>query len=229
MQKEIFSYNFNDPKLLEEALTHPSVDGDNKAKSKSAKFNYERLEFLGDSVLGICIAEMLYKLYPNDNEGELHARHSSLICGEMISKISRESGMEKLLITGKSFLKEDIQDSILEDVMESVLGAIYLDGGLNEAKKITNRLWLDYAKNQSSKVSMLKDPKMALQEWTQSKKQPLPKYILKSQTGPDHDPLFTIEVVVENLPASLAQGKSRKNAEQNAARNMLEYIEKNKS
>ncbi len=214
--QETLDYRFDDEKLLELALSHPSLSGRKEG-------NNQRLEFLGDAVLGLCVAELLYKMYPDEAEGPLAKRQAALICGEQLSKIAKDIGLDKklLLSTGEEDLGGRENKSNLEDACEALIGAIYLDAGLGAAREFIMRYWEKPAREMQEAP---KDPKTALQEWAQGKGLPLPLYEVVAQSGPSHAPNFTVQVSVEGLEPAKAEASSKKAAEREAANLLLESI-----
>ncbi|APR99186.1 ribonuclease III [Wolbachia endosymbiont of Folsomia candida] len=218
---KITNYKFTNEAILEEALTHPSV---NKRNSENQITSYERLEFLGDSVLNMVVSAMLFKLFPEEQEGALAKRKTDLVCGSTIANVAKEIELSDLIIMnnsercngGKCNLKN------LENALEALIGAIYIDGGFENVEKFITEHWEKLAKNT---LTPPQDPKTSLQEWTQKSKLPLPKYDLIKQTGPAHSPEFTISVYIESHGKVSACAPSKKVAEQKAAELMLEKIE----
>ncbi len=204
-------HRFSDAKLLWQALTHPSNAG---------QPSYQRLEFLGDSVLGLLVAEMLYGFYPNEAEGSLAKRHSALVCGPVLAEVAAEIGLGEALRLGQS---EEMTDgrrnaSNLEDACEALIGAIYLDGGLEAARAFVQSRWKLRARTTPAPP---RDAKTTLQEWAQAKSLPLPEYAMVGQSGPAHAPVFTVEVRVRKCEPQQGQGTNKRTAEQAAAKAML--------
>ena len=215
LQKKL-GHQFNDTSLLIQALTHRSAKG---------KHN-ERLEFLGDSILSFVIAELLYSKFPKANEGELTRMRSNLVRGVTLSEIARRFGLGQYLILGPGELKSGghRRDSILEDVIEALIGAIYLDTGLDAAKAVI-LTWLENEIAQVNPQSQHKDPKTRLQEYLQGRKHTLPHYEVINTTGQSHNQEFTVKCVVEELSLEVvSKGTSRRKAEQAAALKILESI-----
>ena len=176
--------------MLERALTHASVRG-----GKTERSDNERLEFIGDRVLGLAIAEILNKQYPDASEGELARRYNRLVRGEACAKVSRAIGLGVHLILSESEADSGGREktTILADAAEALLGAVFLDGGFEKARTVVRKLWQD----QSEPVpEVAVDAKSALQEWAQGQGLALPKYIVVSRKGPDHAPHFTAEVTI---------------------------------
>jgi ribonuclease-3 len=211
--EERIGYHFTDTSLLQEALTHPSLSHNQKGTDV---VNYERLEFLGDAVLGMLIAEMLCEFFPDEREGPLAKRHSWLVKGETLTQIGESIAIGNALqmTTGEAQTGGRNTASNLEDAVEALIGAIYLDGGIIAAKEFISRYWSDLAKNGGEPP---KDSKTALQEWVQAQGFPLPEYQLVASEGPDHAPIFTISLAVKNHKPLQAQGSTRKKAEKAVA------------
>ncbi|WP_265015464.1 ribonuclease III [Wolbachia endosymbiont (group B) of Camptogramma bilineatum] len=222
---KVINYQFTDHAILEEALTHPSV---NKRNSEDQIVSYERLEFFGDSILNMVVSAMLFKMFPEEKEGALAKRKTDLVCGSTIANVAKEIELGNFIIMnnsercngGKCNLKN------LENSLEALIGAIYIDGGLESVEKFIIRHWEKLAKDI---LDPPQDPKTSLQEWTQKNKLPLPEYELVKQTGPAHNPEFTISIFIENYGKVSACASSKKIAEQKAAELMLEKIRKNDS
>jgi len=207
-------YEFKDKQLLALALSHPSL-------GKTA--SNQRLEFLGDAVLGLVIAEMLYQLYPNEQEGELARRLAALVRGETLTAIANEISLGSAMQMSVSEASSGGRSaaSNLEDALEALIGALYLDGGLEAAKEFIAPHWHERA---STLTSAPKDAKTALQEWAQARSLAVPTYTVLEQTGPAHAPSFTIEVTVEGHAPQKAAAASKRAAEQLAAAKLLETL-----
>jgi len=215
LQKRI-GYEFCDVSLLVCALTHPSL---------GRQANNQRLEFLGDSVVGMVVAKIIYDLFPNEQEGELARRQASLVRSETLAAIAREIAIGEALNVALSEIQSGGRDSNsnLEDALEALVGAIYLDGGLTAVENFMLPRWIALAKNA---VSAPKDAKTALQEWAQGRGLPLPKYTLTATDGAAHAPIFTIAASVQGFTPASAQATSKRNAEQAAAAILLENLSK---
>ena len=218
-QKEIsklLDYQFKNNRLLEEALTHASA-------RKSSKVNNERLEFLGDRVLGLVIAEELLRKNPNSTEGEIATYYNSLVKKETCSFIAKEIGLENLLTLGKSVKRTNDRqkDKILGNAIEALIGAIFLDAGFEISKQLVLKVW-------RKQIDIVRDievhAKTALQELLQSKGQEPPTYKQISRTGPDHDPDFCVEVVLGSGLNAIGSGSTKRMAETKAAEQILEKI-----
>ncbi len=212
-------YKFKNVWLLERALTHSST---------GAEANYERLEFLGDRVVGLVIAHILWETYPDEAEGDLAKRHAALVQGKMLAKIAQ------LIKLGDAMQLSDAErasggaknENILADGIEGIIGALYIDGGLDPCTKVIKRLW-------GNSIHFMKeppqDPKTALQEWAQGRALPLPSYEVVSKDGPDHAPIFEIQVTVEGYPPGKCKGPSRREAEKEAAAILLAHLKEMES
>ncbi|HEY9013101.1 MAG TPA: ribonuclease III [Devosia sp.] len=209
-------YRFADPELLDRALTHSSSVSPGKRVEKS----YQRLEFLGDRVLGLVVADMLYRRLPKANEGELSRSLNALVRKETCAAIARELELGKEMHLGESEARTGgaNKEAILGDIAEAVIGAIYCDGGLGQAYEVVERLFgpqIEHAGNVRA------DPKTTLQEWAQSKGREPPLYTEVERKGPDHAPEFTISVQLSGYEPLAATGPSKKLAEHKAAERFL--------
>ena len=204
-------YKFENLSYLELALTHSS-----SGKEK----NNERLEFLGDRVLGLAISELLNGNFPDAPEGELARRFNRLVRKEMCAVVAEELNIGPHIIMGEGERDSggDKKPTILADACEALLGAVFLDSGYEQARELIYRVWS--TKLLGSDI-VPTDPKSSLQEWAQGKKFSLPKYVEISRDGPDHAPMFTTEVRIEGREAARGAGSSKRSSEQEAARNML--------
>jgi len=209
-------YQFENPDVLEEALTH---------RSKSGK-NNERLEYLGDSILGFLIAKRLFNLFPEATEGELSRSRSKLVKGDTLAKLAKTLNLGDYLLLGPGELKSGgyRRNSTLADAFEAVIGAIYLDGGMSCADDFVGRQFAELLEN-ISLDDTLKDPKTQLQEYLQARKQALPEYSVVATSGSDHAQIFRVQCVVVGLPSpTIGEGTSRRKAEQAAARRALDLF-----
>ena len=210
------SHRFKNVALLERALTHASVRG-----GKIERSDNERLEFIGDRVLGLAIAEMLNDQYPDASEGELARRYNRLVRGEACAKVSRAIGLGEHLILSDSEADSGGREkmTILADAAEAVLGAVFLDGGFDKSRAVVRKLW----QAQSEPVpEVAVDAKSALQEWAQGQGRALPKYTVVARKGPDHAPRFTAEVLISGCAPAQGEGASKRIAEQAAATALLQ-------
>jgi len=218
--EEIISYNFKNKKLLENALIHPSYITENKKKIINEVSDFERLEFLGDRVLGLAISSIIYQKFDKNNEGDLSKKLSYLVQKNFLYKISINLKIDRFLkFSSKKNNKMNV--SILSDSIESLIGALYLDGGFAIAKKFINSTWGPYLDVEDKNMQ---DPKTKLQELSQQKLKKLPEYNLIKKQGPSHSPTFTISLKVLNLKKILSSGSSIRDAEKNAASIALKII-----
>lgn len=213
--QERIGYSFKDEALLAKAVVHAS------AREQRRGDDNERLEFLGDRVLGLTIAELLYGHFPDASEGELARRFNRLVRRETCAEVAREMLLGQHLVLSPS---EQIAGgcdnvNILGDACEALLGAIFLDGGFRKARKLILGYWKPRLQQDEGPVTA--DPKTALQEWAQGHRLKLPRYVEVSRSGPDHDPLFVMEVLIERLEPQRGEGSSKRMAERNAAAAML--------
>jgi len=205
-----FGIKIDNLDLIEEALTHSSYSNEHNTK------NYERLEFLGDAVLQLITSEYFYRNF-DAKEGELSKIRASFVCESALAQYSKDVGIDKHIKVGNGQIK-NINDTIIADCFESVLGAIYLDKGFEVAKKYVLEVLSPHVNEHHI---FLGDYKSRLQEMVQTDKKSL-EYRLVSETGPSHDKTFVYEVVIDNIVYGKGIGKSKKEAEQEAAKNALE-------
>jgi ribonuclease-3 len=200
-----------DVALLHKALTHKSMGVD----------NYERLEFLGDRVLGAVIADWVFTAFPNEPEGKLTRRFHQLVSREICARVARRVGVPGVVKLGQQARADGGADSenILGDVMEALIGAVYLDRGMAAASRMIRDLW---DAEVSSTAEAPKHPKMRLQEWAAAYNHKTPVYSLLGRTGPHHSPRFRVELSIAGLPPVVAEGGSKQDAETAAARQFLE-------
>nr|WP_252736769.1 MULTISPECIES: ribonuclease III [unclassified Psychrosphaera] len=208
-------YQFNDESLLVQALTHRSFKGSHN----------ERLEFIGDSLLGMFVAEKLYFSFPKATEGELTRMRSQVVKGQTLAIVGKDLELSEWLRLGPGEMKSGgcRRESILEDAIEAIIGAVYLDSGLEECKTFVLNLVDKQLKNVDPN-SALKDPKTQLQEWLQSRKRALPIYEVEEVLGQAHNQKFKVSCTLDNGEVVLSSGTSRRKAEQGAARLALEVI-----
>ena len=209
-------YKFADPELLDRALTHSSAI----APARRVEQSYQRLEFLGDRVLGLVVADMLYRRFPRATEGDLSRSLNALVRKETCAMIARELDLGSEINLGESEARSGgaEKDAILGDVMEAVLGALYIDGGLGPAFEIIERLFGEHAGQSASERA---DAKTTLQEWAQGRGLEPPAYVETERKGPDHAPEFTIAVRLNGYEPLTATGPSKKLAEHKAAEAFL--------
>ncbi|MFI0848748.1 ribonuclease III [Mesorhizobium sp. IMUNJ 23232] len=202
-------YSFRDIALLQTALTHSSA--------VKAKTNNERLEFLGDRVLGLVVAEMLFRLFPDAREGDLAPRFNALVDARTCGAIGLELGLDQL-IRADAAVKAGKGGNYLSDAVEALIAAIYLDGGMEPARAFIMRYWEPRSR---SVIDKPRNPKSELQEWVAQANGARPEYVIERREGPDHQPVFTVAVNVSGFAPSRASGPSRRAAEEAAATEFL--------
>ncbi len=223
--EKIIGYTFKDVSILKIALTHTSCYYRNGDLS-GAVSEYERMEFLGDSVLGFVTAEYIFSKYPNKKEGFLSKLKSQVVSENYLSVKAKAIHLGDYIILGDDELKDkgNNKKSILSNMMESVICAIYFDGGLRVAKKfIIEHVLTGYSEELNSDVHI--NYKSKLQEYCQSKYKKLPEYIVTSTEGPDHKKVFSVDVYINNDAVGSGQGFTKKTAEQNAAKNGCKHVD----
>ena len=210
---ERLGHAFGRPALLREALTHPSA-------ADRAQRSYERLEFLGDRVLGLIVADLLLARFPKEPEGALARRLAALVRKETLAEVAetQDLGAYLILAKGEREAGEDANPGLLADACEAVIGALYLDGGLEAARRFVEPLWAPLLEADRTPPQ---DAKTALQEWAQGRGLPLPSYRELRREGPPHDPVFTVEVTVAEEEPEAGTGRSKRLAEQAAATRLL--------
>jgi ribonuclease III len=212
----ILGHEFSVPDVLRRAVTHASAAPD--------VWNaYERLEFLGDRVLGLIVADQLLDRFPREREGEIARRHVQLVRKETLAEVARRLGIGRFLQLSRGEEEAGSRDSesILADVMEAILAALYLDGGLEAARHFVLKHWNPLLE---ADLEPPRDPKTTLQEWAQGRRHGLPAYTVVAQDGPPHAPEFTISVSVADYPPRTAKGRSKRHAEQAAATLLLDDL-----
>ncbi len=208
---------FRQPDLLLRAITHASI-------SSATRPDNQRLEFLGDRVLGLVMAEALLSADTAASEGQLAPRFNALVRKETCAEVARDIGLGDVLKLGRSEMLSGgrRKEALLGDALEAVIAAVYLDAGFDAAKALVLRLW-------GARIGAVehdaRDPKTSLQEWAQARAMPPPAYIEQARTGPDHQPIFTVEVRLENGHSETAKAGSKRVAEQVAARALLTRME----
>lgn len=215
---DLLRYTFDDTDLLTAALTHPSTG------PRESRNRYERLEFLGDRVLAVCIAELLYRRFPTEDEGALSKRLVALVRREALAEVAEAIGLERHLTVASSARADAgrARESMLSDACEALIGAVYLDGGLAPARAFVHRHWETLL---DATATPPLDPKTSLQEWLQGRGMDLPQYEVLTQNGPAHAPVFTIRVTAADGKAAEAQGANKRAAEQAAAAELLALLE----
>ena len=201
---------FKDRVLLTKCLIH---------KSHNNVDNNEKLEFLGDRVLGLILAKKLLKIYPNDNEGTIDKKFANLVNKKTCLLVAKKLELKKFITTGGSYKGlSRSEDKIISDGLEALLGAIFLDQGMNVVEKFILKSWGEFL--EKSIVTLI-DAKTQLQEYSLKKFKTLPVYTIQKQSGPQHSPIFKVEVKIENSKKYYASGNSKKDAQQNAAKKLL--------
>jgi len=211
-------YQFIDPDLLTLALSHRSVAAENN----------ERLEFLGDSILGLVVTDFLYREFPQAREGDLSRMRSHIVRGESLAEVAKQLALGPDLLLGSGEMKSGghRRDSILGDTVEALIGAVYLDRGIEAAREIVTA-WFKSFFDSALQAQPVKDAKTALQEWLQHRNKPLPDYQLVSTGGEAHSRLFTVSCKIAAVEAAMtATASSRRRAEQMVAEQLLEEVEK---
>ena len=216
--EKILEFKINNIEYYKNAITHKSADKLN---------NYEKLEFLGDRVLGLCISKKLLEIFPNEKEGILDKKLASLVNKNMCFEIGKQLGLDKVVKIGNLQIKKNIvEKKIISDCCEALIGAIYLDRGFDFVEKFILKNWTKFINDENI---IIVDPKTKLQEYSLKKYKQLPVYKFISNTGPKHKPSFKIAVKIKNSTFVDAEGKSKKLAQQAAATKLLKLLEKNKN
>lgn len=212
-------YSYQNTELVSMALSHSSYANE---RFQNALYSYERLEFLGDSILGFVTADYLYKTFPNKHEGELTRIRAELVCEQTLAQVARELHLGEFLLLGHGEQQSGGNDrsSILCDVMEALIAAAYIDGGFEAAKGIVTRLILPHL----TKVINTRDYKTELQELIQRKRGQVLTYELIGESGPDHDKKFSVRVLLNYIPIGEGSGTSKKRAEQAAAAEAIQKL-----
>ena len=208
--QKIIKYNFKNLELLKQSLIHKSFD---------SQYNNEKLEFLGDRVLGLIISKKLLEIYPEEKEGIIDKKFANLVNKKTCSIVGKKINIKKFMSLGRSFrFLERSDDKIISDCLEAIIGAIYLDGNLKSAEKFILSFWNENLQNSSI---ILIDSKTKLQEYSLKMFKVLPKYTFYKKTGPQHNPIFKTDVQIPNSKKIIGTGTSKKNAQQNAASKLL--------
>ena len=211
--QKILNINFNNTNILMQAITHKSYD---------SKTNYEILEFLGDRVLGLTISNKLIELYPNRKVGILDKKFSNLVNKNTCYEVGKKLKINEFVLVGNSKKKIlKIENKIISDVCESLIGAIFIDKGLKVVNEFILKFWNDYLKISNEAII---DAKTKLQEFSLKKFKTLPEYKIISNTGPRHKPNFKVGVKIKNTKFIFSNGSSKKNAEQSAAKTLLKNL-----
>lgn len=217
--QERLGHRFTDPALLQRAVTHPSVSANPGYRGG----DYERLEFLGDRVLGLVVAEMLFERFPEEAEGLLARRLAKLVAKKTLASVARDLGLGDVMrfAMGEDEAQGRTNPGLLSDACEAVIAALYLDGGLPVARQFIVGAWKERIELDREAPS---DAKTELQEWAQGRGLSLPRYSEVDRQGPPHDPVFTILVEVEGEEAQSGAGRSKRAAEQSAAARLLAVV-----
>tara|TARA_B110000444_G_scaffold202535_1_gene194823 strand:+ start:930 stop:1595 length:666 start_codon:yes stop_codon:yes gene_type:complete len=211
--EKIIKYTFKNKSLLSQSLTHKSFNNIS---------NNEKLEFLGDRVLGLVISQKLLEKFPSEKEGTIDKKFANLVNKKTCSSIGRKLNLKKFLYLSKSHKNLDrSSDKIVSDCLEAIVGAIYLDGGLKTAEKFILNFWHSYL---DKSIITLIDSKTQLQEYSLKKFKELPKYVFYKKSGPQHQPVFKTEVQIPSSKKLLGTGSSKKKAQQNAAFKLLKIL-----
>ena len=211
--EQILKYSFKNKSILHKALTHKSYDNNT---------NNEKLEFLGDRVLGLIISKKLLEKYPSEKEGIIDKKFANLVNKKTCINIAKKLNLKKYLYLGASHKNlERSADKIVSDSLEAIVGAIYLDGGLKSSEKFILSFWETYI--DESVVTQI-DSKTKLQEYSLKKFKKLPKYTFFKKTGPQHKPLFKTEVEITGSKKVIGEGTSKKKAQQNAAAKLIKFL-----
>lgn len=213
--EKILKIKIQNKELLKKALIHSSYTKENEISSLE---NYERLEFLGDAILKLCISDYLYKTFPDYNEGQLSKIRSVVVSDNILADLAMQTGISKLIIMGKREEKSGGRDkkSILACAFEAILGAYYLDGKYHELVKYLEELFKSIIKEVDVNFEKF-NAKAVLQEYTQSQNKKTPEYKILEEIGPEHDKIFLVEVRFRDEILATGQGKTKKDAEQDAA------------
>ena len=211
--EKILNYKYKNPALLKQALTHSSFASD-------VEKNYERLEFLGDRVLGLSIASLLYNIFPHEPEGSLSQRHTGLVCKETVAMVAKTLQLDKYMIVANEEIRDN--ENVLCDVCEAVIGSVFIDGDCVEAIKFVNQHWRELI---DKNVAPPKDAKTALQEVAHAKGRGVPVYKLEGREGSEHEPIFYMSVSLKGVAPEVGEGRNKKLAEQEAAAKMLKKLE----
>ncbi len=211
--ESIIMYNFKDKLLLHRALTHKSYDNIS---------NNEKLEFLGDRVLGLVISKTLLEKFPDEKEGIIDKKYANLVNKKTCVSIAKKINLKKFLYLSPSHKNiERSADKLISDCLEAIVGAIFLDGGLKSSEKFILNFWQVYL---AKSIFTLIDSKTKLQEYSLKKFKKLPKYTFFKKTGPQHKPLFKTEVEIPESKKIIGEGSSKKNAQQNAAAKLIKIL-----
>ncbi len=215
-------HSFTNAAVLEQALTHRGALGARKDNAPvSAVEGNERLEFLGDRVLGLVVADALLRAFPGEDEGELAPRLAALVSAPTLARVAAGFGLHEHVKVARGQRADTAETAVLADACEAIIGALYLDGGLAPAEKFITTHW---APLMHAEIVPPKDAKTALQEWAQGRGLPLPVYSVVEESGPAHAPSFKMTVMVQGYPETTGQGRTKRLATQAAASALLEKL-----
>lgn len=210
--ENILGYQFKDKHLLQQALTHSS-------HTARLSENYERLEFLGDRVLGVAVAHLLYRIFPKEPEGNLSQRHTGLVCKETVAEVALTLLLDRFMVVANEEIREN--ENVLCDVCEAVIGAMFIDAGCDQALAFVNQHWKELI---DRNVAPPKDSKTLLQEVAHSRGLGNPAYEVVGRSGSEHEPTFFMKVSLRGLKPQQGEGRNKKLAEQAAAAKMLDFL-----
>jgi ribonuclease III len=214
-------HDFARPELLAEALTHRSALDRQPDLKATFPHGNERLEFLGDRVLSLAMADLLLRRFPHEREGELARRHASLVRASTLAEIALEIGLGVRIHLGDSEMQPDVRPTILADALEAVLGAVFLDADFATAAACIERLW---GERLSATLAAPRDAKTTLQEWAQARRLPLPAYREVGREGPPHAPVFVVDVAIKGHEPGRGRAGNKREAERLAAVALLERL-----
>jgi ribonuclease III len=214
-------HDFARPELLAEALTHRSALDRQPDLKATFPHGNERLEFLGDRVLSLAMADLLLRRFPHEREGELARRHASLVRASTLAEIALEIGLGARIRLGDSEMQPDVRPTILADALEAVLGAVFLDADFATAAACIERLW---GERLSATLAAPRDAKTTLQEWAQARRLPLPAYREVGREGPPHAPVFVVDVAIKGHEPGRGRAGNKREAERLAAVALLERL-----
>lgn len=218
----ILGYCFNNTDLLRQALTHPSYLNEHREVGHD---HYQRLEFLGDAVLSLCLADLLSERFPELPEGDLSRLRASLVDQPRLAELAEQAGIGEQILLGKGEERDGgrHKPSILSDILEALIGAIYRDAGFMAVRALVEQIY-EPLLAQSQESTTPNDPKSELQEWLAARRQPVPVYELVEEAGPAHDRRFTVAVVLDGATIGTGEGRSKKAAQQAAAQEALHAL-----
>ena len=211
--QKVLGYSFREERWIVKALTHTSI------VDEHFESEFERLEFLGDRVLGLALSDLLFAKYSSEPEGDLAKRLAVLASRDKLLEVAEEINITGVIRVYRADV--NTRSSVMADAVEALLGAVLLDSSYEQARQVVERLWTKHI--EASELPP-RDPKTTLQEWVQAQGLPIPKYSIIKRTGPDHEPEFLVELMVNGQPLQQAIGPSKRKAEQAAAEQMLKFL-----